>query len=203
MAVLRPTSITGSCESLLVNSDATDLTTQTVARVDVTFEGFTGDIHTGLTRKSCVRVRQQYEEGTEIRNVRQISIMSVEELAEIAAAMGIDRVEPGSVGANLILSGIPSLTLIPPGTRLIFSSGVSLVVDMENEPCRYPGDIIEQSHPGKGRGFAIAAKGRRGITAWVEKEGVIEVGEHVVAHMTPIRAYPADVRFTTRSPENV
>jgi len=51
---------------------------------------------------------------------------------------------------------------LPPSSRLIFSSGVSLVVDMENAPCRYPGDIIEKHHSGKRHLFAKAAQGLRG-----------------------------------------
>jgi len=198
MAVLRETDIIGKCEVLLVNNDASDLTTQALDSVAVSFAGFAGDVHTSLTRRSCVRVRGQYPEATEIRNVRQISILSIEELAQIAAAMGIDRVAPESIGANLILSGIPSLTQLPPGTRLIFASGTALVVDMENEPCRYPGDIIEKTHRGHGRLFARAAMGRRGVTAWVEREGKIATGESLSVHMPPLRDYPVAVNFISR-----
>lgn len=192
MAVLKKTNIVGRCDQLLVNGDAADLTTENVDRVAVGFAGFEGDIHTSLTRLSCVRVKEQYTEGTEIRNVRQLSILSTEELQAIAQKMKIDRLDPAWVGANLLLSGIPHLTQLPPGSRLIFSAGVSLVVDMENEPCKYPGEIIDKVFPGRGKFFAKAAMGLRGITAWVEREGEIKNGEGVTLHMPPQRLYPVE-----------
>ena len=51
-------------------------------------------------------MRGQYAQGTEIRNTRQISIVSVEELAFIADSMGIDTLQPEWVGANLLVSGM-------------------------------------------------------------------------------------------------
>ena len=94
-----------------------------------------------------------------------------------------------AVGANLLLSGIPDLTLLPPSSRLIFSSGASLVVDMQNAPCAYPGKVIDEHHPGKGKGFPRAAIDRRGLTAWVEREGSIATGDNVELHIPPQRIY--------------
>lgn len=190
MPVLRPTKIVGRVDAIAVNRDLeTDLSTERVESIPVTYAGFEGDDHGGLTRKSCVRVRAQYTQGTEIRNVRQVSIVSTEDLAQIAEIMEVSHLEPEWLGANLCLSGIPDFTLVPPSSRLIFSGGASLVVDMENGPCQYPGMIIERHIPGFGDRFAKAALTLRGVTAWVEREGVINAGDDVTLHVPPQRLY--------------
>ena len=150
---------------------------------------FDGESHSGLVRASCVRVRHQYTQGTEIRNTRQVSIVSLEDLAVIAKNMGVDRLEPEWLGANLLVSGIPTFSQIPPSTRLIFDGGASLVVDLENSPCKYPGEIIERHHPGFGSKFAKAAVGLRGVTAWVEREGSINSGDGIRLYVPPQRIY--------------
>ncbi len=153
------------------------------------FDGLQGDAHAGLTRKACVRTKALYRRGTEIRNVRQITIVSVEELAQIAETLGVPRIEPEWLGANLLVTGIPALTTLTPSTRLSVADGASLVVDLENEPCRYPADVIEARFPGHGRGFVKAARHRRGVTAWVEREGQLAVGNSLIVHLPPQRLY--------------
>lgn len=190
MPILRPTKVSGRVDAVLLSSERQpSLEKRRVEAVKATYAGFDGDCHGGETRSSCVRVRAQYEIGTEIRNTRQISILSVEELAVVAAEMGIAEVDPQWVGANLLISGIPDLTQLPPSSRLIFDGGASLVVDMENGPCKYPGEVIEGYHPGKGGLFPKAALGRRGVTAWVERQGMIHAGDAVALHIPPQRLY--------------
>ena len=190
MGMLQATTVTGRVTSLLINKDATDLTSAPVPHIELDYTGFPGDIHSGLTRKSCVRVREQYPKNTEIRNTRQISALSLEELKQIAEAMQIERIDPSWVGANLIVSGIPHFSRLPPSSRLIFQSGASLVVDMENAPCKFPGEIIDRHFPGKGLQFAKKAQNQRGITLWVERTGQITVGDEVRVHIPPIVRWP-------------
>jgi hypothetical protein len=61
--------------------------------------------------------------------------------------------------------------------------GVTLVVDMENLPCQEPAVTIEKALPGQGKGFKRAAEGKRGVTAWVEREGVLRLGDVVRLHI--------------------
>lgn len=189
--MLRPLkNIDARTQAILINSTPDeDLSSSRITSAKVNYEGLVGESHSGLVRLSCERVRHQYKEGTEIRNTRQISIVSVEELAATADNMGIPELEPEWVGANLLVSGIPDFTKIPPSTRLIFASGASLVVDLENSPCKYPGEIIDHHHPGKGNLFAKAAYGRRGVTAWVECEGHINTGDSIKLHIPPQQIY--------------
>jgi MOSC domain-containing protein YiiM len=175
---------------ILVNSTPDeDLSSSQVASVEASYAGLAGESHSGLVRSSCVRVRHQYTQGTEIRNTRQISIVSIEELAVIADNMGIAELKPEWLGVNLLVSGIPNFSQIPPSTRMIFGGGASLVVDLENSPCKYPGEIIERHHPGFGKLFAKAAVGRRGVTAWVEREGQINTADSINLYIPPQRIY--------------
>jgi len=177
-------------EAILVNSTADeDLSSSQISSVEASYAGLQGESHSGLVRASCVRVRHQYPEGTEIRNTRQISIVSTEELAIIAENMGLAELKPEWLGANLLVSGIPNFSQIPPSTRMIFSGGASLVVDLENSPCKYPGEVIDRHHPGFGQLFAKSAVGRRGVTAWVEREGQINTGDSIDLFIPPQRIY--------------
>ena len=131
----------------------------------------------------------QYPSDTEIRNVRQLSILSHEDLAVIARVMGIDDLDPALVGASMVISGIPDFSHLPPSSRLQADSGATLVIDMENPPCTLPARGIETAHPGFGKAFKPAAKGRRGVTAWVEREGMFRLGERVRLHIPDQRPW--------------
>ncbi len=165
------------------------LASQQIDRLDLTFAGPEGEAHGGLTRFSCARVTSQYPKGTEIRNVRQLSILSAEDLTAIAEEMGVERVDPTWVGATMVLSGLPDFTYLPPSSRLQAESGATFVVDMENRPCHLPAKVIDETHPGVGKLFKAAAKGRRGVTAWVEREGSVTLGEKVRLHVPGQRAW--------------
>jgi MOSC domain-containing protein YiiM len=180
----------GRIEMLLANPDRdTGLEKQPVSEVTLRFSGVDGDCHSGLTRKSDSRMIKQFKRGTEVRNTRQVSIVSVEELAEVARAMGIPQVKPDWIGANMVVSGIPDLTLLPPSTRLQFPSGATIVVDMENLPCRYPAAIIEGHHPEQVKGFVVAAGHKRGLVGWVEAEGTVHTGDAITIWRPPQRIY--------------
>jgi len=182
--MLVPSKIRGRIEALLINRDRNKtLSSERITSVDVSYSGFAGEAHGGLTRPSCSRVKLQYDPGTRIRNTRQITVLAEEELAQIAVNMGIGHLEPEWIGANLVLSGIPGLTLLPPAGRLIFDSGVSIVVDMENGPCKFAGENIDQHFPGFGERFAKAAQHLRGVTAWVECEGELTPGMEARLHI--------------------
>lgn len=159
------------------------LEAQVVSRIMARFSGPEGEAHGGLTRPSCSRVRDQYRRGTVIRNTRQFSILSAEDLAAIAARMGLDSLDPALLGATMVVEGLADFSHLPPSSRLQAPSGATLVVDMENRPCQLPARPIEDRHPGKGRLFKAAARGLRGITAWVEAEGMLTLGDSLSLHI--------------------
>ena len=168
------------------------ITAQPVDVMPLGFAGFEGEVHAGLTRPSCSRVTKQHPKNTTIRNVRQLCVVSAEEMAEVARTMGLERMDYAWVGASLVLEGIPDLTHLPPSSRLQGPNGVTLVVDMENLPCQEPAVTIEKALPGQGKGFKRAAAGKRGVTAWVEREGVLRLGDVVTLHIPAQRAWAAN-----------
>ncbi|MBQ0749683.1 MAG: MOSC domain-containing protein [Roseovarius sp.] len=184
MPALMPTEYHGRITWLgRVAERETTLAAEPLDAVDVTFAGVAGEDHAGLTRPSCSRVISQHPRGTEIRNTRQFSLLSVEELTAIAATMGIARIDPAWLGASLVIEGIPDLSHLPPSSRLQGPDGVTLVVDMENRPCHLPAKVIEAHAPGFGAKFKRAALGRRGVTAWVEREGRLALGQMLRLHI--------------------
>ncbi|KJZ18272.1 MOSC domain-containing protein [Loktanella sp. S4079] len=190
MPALKPTEITGEVVWIghVPDRDAS-LRATAQSEAVLTYAGIPGEAHGGLTRPSCSRVVSQYPRGTEIRNVRQLTVLSAEELDQIAADCGLDALDPVYVGASMIVKGIPDFTHLPPSSRLQFPDGSVLVVDMENRPCNLPAKVIEQDFPGAGRKFKAAAENKRGVTAWVEREGRVQLGDSVRLHVPDQRAW--------------
>lgn len=160
-----------------------------VDNLDLTFDGIDGDFHTGLTRPADVRTLMLYKRDTPIRNVRQLTLVSVEELQEVAMAMAIPELKAEWLGANLLVQGIPDLTLLPPSTRLQFSSGATIVVDMENRPCSQVAEVVARHYPEPRKRLVAAAMEKRGLTAWVEREGRVTTGDGIKLFLPPQRIY--------------
>ncbi|SMX40189.1 MOSC domain-containing protein [Maliponia aquimaris] len=191
MPALKPTNLTATVTwlGIVTSADRKELVAETRAALDLTFAGITGSVHEGATRPSCSRVTAQYKRGTEIRNERQLSIVSEEELAQIAAALGLARIDPARLGATMVLRGLPDFSHLPPSSRLQAPSGATVMVDMQNRPCQFPARSIEAVEPGKGKGFKRAAEGRRGVTASVAREGRVAVGDVLTLHLPDQRAW--------------
>ena len=123
--------------------------------LDLTYEGIPGDRHAGLY---------------------------VEENAEIAAALAIPAHKPEWIGGNILLSGVPELSQLPPRTLLMFPSGATVRIDGDNGPCKKSGAAIAANIPGRPDielGFVQAARHKRGILGWVEREGAVRPGDVV------------------------
>ncbi len=157
--------------------------------LNLLFSGPEGDCHAGLTRASDSRTLVLYPRNTPIRNVRQVTLVAPDELADIAAVLNVSHIDPTWLGANMLLSGIPDMTLLPPSTRIQFPSGATLVVDMENAPCNQVAKAIVQHHGEAGWQFVQAAAHKRGLTAWVEREGEVKVGDEATLFLPPNRIY--------------
>ena len=173
----------------VVPDRAAALQAQRREELNLSFAGPEGEDHGGLTRPSCSRVISQYPRDTVIRNTRQLCVMSAEEIAAIASTMGIETLDPSYVGATLVIEGIADFTHVPPSARLQAQSGATIVIDMENRPCVLPARGIEDDMPGHGAAFKAAAKNRRGVTAWVEREGTLRLGERMQLHIPDQRPW--------------
>jgi hypothetical protein len=190
MPALKPTDFTATVTWLgRVTDREAALSAAPLEAADLTFAGIAGEVHGGETRPSCSRVLSQHPRGTTIRNVRQLSVLSEEELDAIAARIGLDRLDPALVGASLVLRGLPDFSHVPPSSRLQAPSGATLVIDMQNRPCHLPAREIDAHAPGHGKAFKTAAEGRRGVTAWVEREGRIALGDVLRLHIPDQREW--------------
>ena len=180
--------VKGRCTGLFIEAEIYPQT-RPVESLTLDLGGIPGTRHHGFTRKAGPR-EPWYKRGMEMRSGRQITIVSDEDLQAIAAVMDISRVAPEWIGANIVISGIPSFSFLPCGTRLAFKEA-TLVVEAQNAPCRIAGKVIaQQVTPDAPPGgleldFAKKAKGLRGVVASVERAGTIHAGEDIVAKVPP------------------
>jgi MOSC domain-containing protein YiiM len=146
-----------------------------VPELAVDLAGVRGDRHYGFTRKAGSR-EPWYPRGTEIRSGRQVTIVSAEELAEIAMRLGLPALPATWIGANIVTEGVAALSHLPAGTRLFFAGNASLVVEGINAPCRDAGRAIVRNS-GRANELELAfpkvAQGLRGVVASVERAGTI------------------------------
>lgn len=167
-------------EAVLAGRRAETLVSEQLSEADLELGGMVEDRHHGLTTPATVRDAKLYPRATEIRNRRQLTIVSVEECAEVADRLGLELIQPEWLGANLLVRGLPELSTMPAGSRLVIPGGLGLVCEMENFPCRFPGEVLQKLHPeipGLVKGFIREAYGRRGICASVERPGTIRPGD--------------------------
>jgi MOSC domain len=191
MTLITKARFSGRVEQLLLGPDrSASLEKMALPRLELTFAGPVGDMHAGETRKSDVRTKVMYPRDIAIRNVRQLTLVSVEELQDVAERLGVSVVRPEWFGANLLLSGIPDFTLPPPSTRLQFSSGATVVVDLENYPCSQVAEVVGRHYPVAQNKVVKAAMHKRGVTAWVEREGAVATGDAITVFLPPNRLYP-------------
>jgi hypothetical protein len=160
-----------------------DFETRATEALELDFRGILNDYHAGYTRRSGGR-EPWYPRGTEMRNERQLSIVSPDELALVAERMGLAEIKPEWIGANLLVESLPHLSMLPSGTLLFFKGGVTLKVDGQNGPCRLSGRSIAENAgmadiDAGALLFPKMAKRLRGLVAWVEKPGTISAGEDV------------------------
>ncbi len=194
MAGLKKTGIYGEVVWLgHVSADQGGLRAEPRLSLELTFAGVAGERHEGAQRPSCSRVTDLYPVGTQIANARQLSILSTEELDAIATEMGLPELDPAWIGASMVLRGIPDFTHVPPSSRLQAPSGAVVTVDLENGPCVIAGREVDAAEPGHGKLFKPAARGRRGITAWVECPGSVKIGDHMRLFVPDQRAWKTTV----------
>lgn len=157
--------------------------------IECSLEGIVGDRHFGFTKKADVRDKPipKYLNGERhlVRNWRQWSAVSEEELAEVAKDMGITNIKPEWLGANFCVKGISEFTKIPKGSTLWFPDGTILTVEDENEPCIYPAKEISKNirdQDFQEKDFVIHAQHKRGLVGVVYQPGKISNGDQFELH---------------------
>lgn len=149
-------------------------------KIECIWNGINSDRHCGRTKLAGGR-EKYVPRGTEILNIRQVSIVSEEELAEISRRMNIPEVIGSDLSANLVLKNVEGLTKLPGGTIIKFPARETLLyVVGENTPCVLPGKNIQARYltiPHLASKFPKAAIGRRGLVAVVLRPGWIYEGD--------------------------
>ncbi|MCP3996225.1 MAG: MOSC domain-containing protein [bacterium] len=170
------------------SGDQEDLHKDELEGALVDAEGFPGDGHRGFTRIAWKGDKDP--EGTVRRNERQWSGVASEELTIITERMDLARpLEASTLGANLCVAGIQDFSHLPRGTRLIFPSGATLVVEETNPPCKEMGMQIAAAYqtkagvPADYRLFPKHSIGRRGVVGVVDVPGSIRAGDRVVVEI--------------------
>jgi hypothetical protein len=183
----------GHIAGLFRTTSKTQFQTKAVSNLELGFGGIAGDRHEGHTRRSGGR-EPWYPRGTEMRNERQLSLLSPDDLKEIASGLDVTEVRADWMGGNILLSDFPQFTLLPPRTYLFFEGGVTIRIDGLNVPCRSSGRSIASHYPERENldlAFVRVAKRLRGLVGFVEKPGVIKVGEVVEARIPEQWIYSA------------
>jgi hypothetical protein len=165
----------------LATAGGTEVATRRVGSLDLTAQGIPGNRHAGFERAADSRV-PWYRRGEPIRNERQVSLVSEEELAAIAAELGMELIDPEWLGANIVVAGVPSFSFLPRGTRLFFQSGAVLVVTDQNAPCRIAGRSVA-GETGRDEAAALrfveASRRLRGVVAAVDRPGSIQAEDAI------------------------
>ncbi len=177
--------VEGEVRGVFRTASTEDFQTVPCDDLELTFAGLPGDRHAGFTRRSGGR-EPWYPRGTEMCNERQVSILSVEDLSRIAARMELDDMKAEWIGGNILLSGIPDLSMVPPRTRLVFGNGAVIRIDGYNSPCRFSGRAVADKFPdrdGLDLLFAERAVYLRGLVGFVERPGTVVSGESATAHI--------------------
>jgi hypothetical protein len=177
---------------VLSTPDISHFRTAPLPGLQVDLQGIPGGRHYGFTRPAGARERW-YKKGMQIRSGRQLTLVCAAELLEIARRMELPRIDPGWIGANVVIEGIPDFTLLPWGTRLFFGEGAVLVNEGGNAPCRFAGAEIATQFPersGLDLLFPKLAQNLRGIVASVERAGVIEAGGEVKLKLPSQQNWP-------------
>jgi hypothetical protein len=185
--ITPPRKRTGSLIKLLNAAGAgrLDFRSQAAETLTLDFEGIVGNRHRGWTRAADARV-PYLPRGRPIRNTRHLSLVSMEDCAELAARLELETVDPGAIGANAVIAGVPKFSYLPRGTRLLFADGVILAVEDQNAPCVRAGEGLQLANPERKHiksAFVKAAKGLRGLVVTVEHPGTLTVGEAVTARL--------------------
>jgi hypothetical protein len=193
------TVLIGRVTGLYVASDAAQgFVTAPVGALALTLDGIADDRHGGRTRPAGPR-EPWMPRGLALRNDRQLSALSKEDLSAVAAGLQLDGVRPELIGANLIVEGIDGFSRIAAGSHLAiggawggkgqFDGEVILKAEAYNRPCRGPGRKLAAAHgrPELEFGFVSGAKSLRGLVLSVSAAGTVRLGDAVVV-VPPVTA---------------
>ncbi len=179
--------IEGKVEALFITPKGENISRKIEGGI-FTNEGMIGDRHFGVMMLSNSRT-PEFPRGTVIRNRRQVSLVSQEELLAIARELEVEEIKPEWLAANLLISGIDHFSLLPIGARLFFDGGLVLFNDGKNLPCKIPAKIIQNQYEHVAdiqQKFISTSIHRRGLVAWVEHPSQLAAGVTCTVELPPV-----------------
>lgn len=191
----------GSVTKVLVARDPKSHLSEPVQKIFFdSHDGIVGDRHWG---SSFLGVRDQaalkfgLTKGLPTLNMRQWSAISAEEMTDLSVDLGIKNISRGILGENLVISGIPNFTKLPPGTQLFFKSpsgdlrSTILFVTAENKPCSTVANEVYKATADHtaGRDFVKKAMGHRGLVGIIVAGGIVKEGDIVMVAIPAQKIY--------------
>ena len=125
----------------------------------ITGEGIEGDRH------RCPTEKLKYSSTASVYSTpkRQVLLMDIETLNSF-------DLQPGQIRENITIMGI-KFSEIHDGDKFYFDSGVILEITGDCDPCAFIEDIR--------KGLRAEIDGKRGLLAYVENGGQINIGDRV------------------------
>ena len=172
--------------AVLIGSEGVH-TSHTVDKLLLAPDGIIGDRHRSEYKFAGAQERHIVPKGSYVKNMRQITIVSVEELHAIAESLGIKFIAASELSANILIEGIEDLTHLSTNYYMCFRGGrgseINAVLRLmgENLPCIVAGGNVQEANQGqdvKSR-FVKAAFGKRGQVAIIYSPGIIRPGDTV------------------------
>src|SRR5258708_8513601 len=154
--------------------------------------GVIGDRFHGPTRYSNSR-------NTVIPNDRMWSAVTIEDVMFTLAHWNkllrdkqlparLSELDPAWFGPNICFSGMIAFSLVPPGTKFVFSGGPILIVTEENQPCMEAAQFIADQYAAqdvKPELFVKAPLLHRGLVESVEEDTIVQTAT------SPTTVYPS------------
>jgi len=162
-------------------------TSVSAERLVCRFGGIEGDRHQQTSSMAGAQEKHIVPKYRPVANLRQVTIVAQEELAAIAHKLQVPEIYAEDLSANIMISGLPDFTKLPPIYYLVFSNNrneTHAVIRLmgENRPCVVAGANMEaryHAQVGIQSRFVKAAMGLRGQVAIVYAEGIIRNGDNV------------------------
>lgn len=185
---------TGTVTQVLNSRDVASRATFAASQLALDFNGIPGNRHYGQTKPAGGR-EKHYVKGTEMMNNRHWSAISEEEISAVAAGMNVPDLDPGWLGANIVVEGMEGFSQLPLVTHLFFERAGEVVAVLgvyeHNGPCTWPDPYIAEGLGYKPEvSFATAAHARRGLVGWVDMPGIIRPGDTVTAKIPRLTETP-------------
>lgn len=128
------------------------------------------ELEEGKGVRGSARYYGRKSRSTGLASLRQVSLMEREQIAEHAAALGLERIAPGAVRSNIETTGIGLVGLV--GRRIRVGTAVLLVYE-PRDPCAKMDAIC--------RGLKERMMNdRQGVLAQVVRSGRVAVGDPIV-----------------------